>query len=78
MADAYWGNGISNGMLGRWDEAVSNLEAALKIDKNYEDAKNSLQWAKDSQKTVKQGRTAKAKSPFGSEVMGTNGLGGGT
>ncbi len=64
LADAYWGIGISNGMLGQWDEAISNLEAALKIDKNYGDAKDSLQWAKDSQKAAKQGKTAKAKSPI--------------
>ena len=63
LADAYWGIGISNGMLGQWDEAISNLEAALKIDKNYAEAKDSLQWAKDSQKAVKQGKTTKAKSP---------------
>jgi tetratricopeptide (TPR) repeat protein len=64
LADAYWGIGISNGMLGQWDEAISNLEAALKIDKNYGDAKDSLQWAKDSQKAAKHDKTAKDKSPL--------------
>jgi tetratricopeptide (TPR) repeat protein len=64
FADAFWGIGISNGMLGQWDEAISNFETALKIDKNDGDAKDSLQWAKDSQKAVKQGKIAKAKPPI--------------
>jgi hypothetical protein len=64
LADAYRGIGISYGMLGRWDQAISNLESALKIDKGYGDAKDSLQWAKDSQKAVKHGKTAKDKSPL--------------
>jgi hypothetical protein len=63
LPDAYWAIGISYGMLGQWDQAVANLESALKIDKNYRDAKDSLQWAKDSQKAVKKGKIAKAKSP---------------
>jgi hypothetical protein len=64
LADAYWGMGISYGMLGQWDQAISKLESALKIDKGYGDAKDSLQWAKDSQKAVKHGKTAKDKSPL--------------
>ncbi|MGA8938367.1 MAG: DUF1566 domain-containing protein [Acidobacteriaceae bacterium] len=64
MADAYWGIGISNGMLGDWDQAISNLESALKIDKGYRDAKESLQWAKDNQKAAKHDKTAKDKSPI--------------
>jgi hypothetical protein len=64
LADAYWGIGISNGMLGQWDQAIYNLESALKIDKGYGDAKDSLQWAKDGQKAAKHDKTAKDKSPL--------------
>ena len=64
MADAYWGIGISYGMLGQWDQAIASLEAALKIDKGYGDAKDSLQWAKDNQKAAKQAKTAKDKPPL--------------
>ncbi|MGA7830473.1 MAG: DUF1566 domain-containing protein [Terracidiphilus sp.] len=64
LADAYWGIGISYGMLGQWDQAITNLESALKIDKGYGDAKDSLEWAKDNQKAVKHGKTAKDKPPL--------------
>ncbi|MEO8736920.1 MAG: DUF1566 domain-containing protein [Edaphobacter sp.] len=64
LADAYWGIGISNGMLGQWDQAISNLESALKIDKGDGDAKDSLQWAKDNQKAAKHDKTAKDKLPL--------------
>jgi Protein of unknown function (DUF1566)/Tetratricopeptide repeat len=64
LADAYWGIGISYGMLGQWDQAISNLESALKIDKGYGDAKDSLQWARDNQKAAKHDKTAKDKSPI--------------
>ena len=63
LADAYWGIGISYGMLGQWDQAISSLESALKIDKGYGDAKDSLQWAKANQKAAKHGKTAKDKPP---------------
>jgi Protein of unknown function (DUF1566) len=64
LAPAYWGIGVSYGSLGQWDQAVSNLESALKIDKGYGDAKDSLQWAKDNQKAAKHGKTAKDKPPL--------------
>jgi hypothetical protein len=64
LAPAYWGIGICHGMLGQWDQAISNLESALKIDKGYGDAKSSLQWARDSQKAAKHDKTAKAKPPI--------------
>jgi hypothetical protein len=63
MAPAYWGIGISYGSLGQWDQAISNLESALKIDKNYDDAKIALKWAKDNQKAAKQGKATKDKPP---------------
>ena len=63
LAPAYWGIGISYGMLGQWDLAVTNLETALKIDKRYEDAKNSLKWAKQGQQAAKKNKAPKAKSP---------------
>ena len=62
-ATAYWGMGISYGMLGQWEQAISNLESALKIDKNYGDAKDSLKWARDCQKAAKNGKSAKDKPP---------------
>jgi hypothetical protein len=42
-------------MSGQWDLAITNLEIALKIDKDYGDAKDSLKWAKDGQKAAKTG-----------------------
>jgi hypothetical protein len=63
VAPAYWGIGISYGSLGQWDQAISNLESALKIDKNYDDAKTALKWAKDNQKAAKQGKATKDKPP---------------
>ena len=63
MADAYRGIGISYGMMGQWDEAIANLQAALRIDKNYMDAKDSLAWAKASQKAAKNGKSVKDKPP---------------
>jgi hypothetical protein len=64
LAPAYWGIGIAYGNLGQWDQAISNLESALKIDKGYGDAKDSLQWAKDNQKAAKHGKPAKDKPPL--------------
>jgi len=55
FAPAYWAIGISYGMSGQWDLAITNLEIALKIDKDYGDAKDSLKWAKDGQKAAKTG-----------------------
>lgn len=63
FAQAYWAIGISYGMLGQWDMSITNLETALKIDKNYADAKDSLKWAKDSQKAARKGKTSKILSP---------------
>ena len=64
LADAYWGIGISYGMSGQWDQAIASLGAALKIDKGYGDAKDSLQWARDCQKAAKHGKSAKDKLPL--------------
>jgi tetratricopeptide (TPR) repeat protein len=63
LAPAYWGIGISYGMLGQWDLAVTNLETALKIDKKYGGAKNSLKWAKEGQQAAKKNKAPKAQSP---------------
>jgi tetratricopeptide (TPR) repeat protein len=63
FAPAYWSMGISYGMLGQWDQAVSNLKSALKIDKKYKDAKTALKWAKDCQKAAKNGKSSKDKPP---------------
>jgi Protein of unknown function (DUF1566) len=62
-ATAYWGIGISYGRLGQWDQAISNLQSALKIDKNYGDAETALKWAKDGLKAAKKGKQPKEPSP---------------
>jgi tetratricopeptide (TPR) repeat protein len=63
-ATAYWGIAISYGRLGQWDQAISNLQSALDINKNYGDAETALKWAKDNQKAAKHGKTAKDKPPL--------------
>jgi tetratricopeptide (TPR) repeat protein len=63
FAPAYWAIGISYGMLDQWDLAITNLEAALKIDNNYVNAKDSLKWAKEGQSAAKKGKSPKAQSP---------------
>lgn len=63
LAYAYWGIGVSYGGLGQWDLAITNFETALKIDKNYGQAKDSLKWAKEGQKAAKNGKSPKAQSP---------------
>ena len=63
FAPAYWAIGISYGRLGQWDLAITNLETALKIDKDFDDAKDSLKWAKEGQKAAKSGGILKAQSP---------------
>jgi len=59
FAPAYWAVGISYGMMGQWDLAITNLETALKIDKDYGDAKYALKWAKDRQKAARTGGKTK-------------------
>jgi tetratricopeptide (TPR) repeat protein len=63
FAPAYWAIGISYGMSGQWDLAITNLEAALKIDKDYGDTKDALKWAKEGQSAAKKGKSPKAQSP---------------
>ena len=63
LADAYWGIGISYGMLGQWDQAIGSLEAALKIDNNCNNAKTALKWAKDGLNAAKKGKQPKELSP---------------
>jgi hypothetical protein len=63
VAPAYWGIGISYGRLGQWDQAISNLQSALKIDKDYRDAETALKWAKDGLKAAKKGKQPKEPSP---------------
>jgi len=60
MQTAYWGMGISYGMLGQWDLAIANLNSAVKLGKNDE-TKAALQWAKASQKAAKKGEKPKIK-----------------
>jgi tetratricopeptide (TPR) repeat protein len=62
-ATAYWGIGISYGQLGQWNQAITNLQSALKIDKNYRDAETALKWAKDGLKAAKKGKQPKEPSP---------------
>jgi tetratricopeptide (TPR) repeat protein len=63
VAPAYWGIGISYGSLGQWDQAISNLESALKIDKDDRDAESASKWAKDGLKAAKKGKQPKEPSP---------------
>jgi len=63
FAPAYWAIGISYGRLGQWDLAITNLKTALKIDKDYGDAKDGLKWAKEGQKAAKPGSSPKAATP---------------
>ncbi|MGO9084805.1 MAG: DUF1566 domain-containing protein [Candidatus Sulfotelmatobacter sp.] len=57
---AYWGMGISYGMLGQWDLAIANLNSSVKLGKNDE-VKAASQWAKASQKAAKKGEKPKIK-----------------
>jgi tetratricopeptide (TPR) repeat protein len=62
-ATDYWGIGISYGRLGRWDQAIANLESALSINKNFAAAEAALKWAKDGLKAAKKGKLPKEPSP---------------
>jgi len=62
-AVAYWGIGISYGRLGQWDQAVSNLQTALSIDKNSYEVQTALKWARDGLKASKKGKQPKETSP---------------
>lgn len=62
-APAYWAMGIAYGRMGQWDQAVSNLQTALKIVKGFDAAKSSLKWAKAGQKSAKSGSQPKAPPP---------------
>ena len=62
-ATAYWGIGISYGRLGQWDQAISNLQSALAINQNDNDAQTAMKWAKDSQKAAKRGKRVKDQQP---------------
>ena len=62
-ATAYWGIGISYGRLGQWDQAISNLQSALAINKNYNDAKTAMKWAQDGLKAAKKRKSPKEQSP---------------
>jgi hypothetical protein len=61
FASAEYAVGISYGMLGQWDSAVTNLQAAKKA--GDDDAKAALKWAQDGQKAAKKGQTLKDPSP---------------
>ena len=60
LQTAYWGMGISYGMLGQWDLAIANLNSAYKLGKTPE-GEASLQWAKASKKAAKKGEKPKIK-----------------
>jgi hypothetical protein len=50
-------------MLGQWDQAVANLQTAVKIDKNYNNGNAALKWAQEGQKAAKKGESPKDKAP---------------
>jgi len=58
---AYWGIGISYGMLGHWDLAIANLNSAYKLDRMRGDVYSALQRAKASKKAAKKGEKPKIK-----------------
>jgi hypothetical protein len=62
-AMANWGIGISYGRLGQWDQAIVNLQSALKVDQYYGDAVTAMKWAKDGQKAAKKGKLPQEPSP---------------
>ena len=64
FAPAYWAIGISYGRLGQWDLTITNLQEAIKIDKGYGDAEDSLKWTKQGQKAAKKGEAPKAQRPL--------------
>jgi tetratricopeptide (TPR) repeat protein len=62
LQTAYWGIGISYGMLGQWDLAIASLNTAFKFDKNQNGyVYAALQWAKASKKAAKKGEKPKIK-----------------
>jgi tetratricopeptide (TPR) repeat protein len=63
FAPAYWAMGVSAGMLGQWDQAIANLQTAVKIDKNYNNGNAALKWAEEGQKAAKKGESPKDKAP---------------
>jgi hypothetical protein len=62
-ATANWGIGISYGRLGQWDQAITNLQSALVIDKDFAAAETALKWAKAGQKAAKKGKLPKEPTP---------------
>jgi hypothetical protein len=64
FAPAYWAIGISYGRMGQWDLAIANIETALKIDKGFDDAKDSLKWAKAGRKAAKSGDSLRVQGPL--------------
>ena len=63
-ATANWGIGISYGRLGQWDQAVTSLQSALAIEKNFADAETALKWARDGFKAAKKGKLPKEPNPI--------------
>jgi tetratricopeptide (TPR) repeat protein len=61
LQTAYWGMGLSYGMLGQWDLAIANFNTSYKLDKNSDDRYDALQWAKASQKAAKKGEKPKIR-----------------
>ncbi|MGB8260538.1 MAG: DUF1566 domain-containing protein [Terracidiphilus sp.] len=59
LLTAYWGMGISYGMLGQWDLAIANLNSAYELDRMRGDVYRTLQWAKASKKAAKKGEKPK-------------------
>jgi tetratricopeptide (TPR) repeat protein len=62
-APALWALGVCYGLLGQWDQAVTNLESAVKIDKNFNHGKDALKWAREGQKVAKKGESPKGNAP---------------
>ena len=50
-------------MMGRWDEAIANLNSALQLDKNNKIFKSALKWAKGGQKAAAKGHAPESTPP---------------
>jgi tetratricopeptide (TPR) repeat protein len=60
---ALMGIGLSSGMLGQWNQAVSYIQTALNMDKSNPALKTDLKWAKNGQKIAAKGKQPNGKTP---------------
>jgi len=61
LGEAYYGLGIAEGMLGRWDNAIADLAQAKKIGVDGVDIEYAQKWAKKNQDAASKGKTLDTK-----------------